>query len=147
MNPPTITRRFGIDAGHRVLHHGGKCANVHGHRYAVEVTVRGDTLDTLGRVVDFSVVKALVGQWMEDHLDHGFIHHPEDPLVPALEAEGSKVFPMPPDLGNPTAENLSTLVARKAQDLLRPHGLQVVAVRVWETPNCWADWTAPEVNP
>jgi 6-pyruvoyltetrahydropterin/6-carboxytetrahydropterin synthase len=141
MSPPTITRRMGIDAGHRVLHHESKCSNVHGHRYTIEVTVQADALDTLGRVVDFSVVKALVGEWLEDNLDHGFIHHSDDPLVPTLVADGSKVFAMPRDLGNPTAENLATLIARVSQKLLDSHGLEVAAVRVWETPNCWADWT------
>ena len=143
MTPPTITRKFGIDCGHRVLQHESKCAHVHGHRYTMEVTVRAAELDSLGRVVDFSVVKALVGTWLDDHLDHGFIHHPDDPLVPALVEDGSKVYSMPTDLGNPTAENLATLVARVSQELLEPHGLEVSAVRVWETPNCWADWTAP----
>lgn len=141
MIPVTITRKFGIDAGHRVLHHESKCANLHGHRYTVEVTAQASELDTLGRVIDFSVVKQLVGSWLDDHLDHGFIVHPADPIVNALIDDGSKVYFMPATLGNPTAENLAIHIAEVSQKLLAPHAITVVAVRVWETPNCFADWS------
>ena len=137
---PTITRRFQIDSGHRVLNHESKCANLHGHRYTIDLTVQGPQLDDLGRVIDFSVVKQLVGDWLDRNLDHGFLVHPEDPIIPALLEDGTKVFFMPVGLGNPTAENLATLIATVSQKLLSPYTITVVAVRVWETPNCWADW-------
>lgn len=138
--PPTCTRVLEMDAGHRVTQHESKCRNVHGHRYRFEVTVEADELDNAGRVIDFGAVKALVGTWIDADLDHGYIFHPLDPVGHSLRDTGHKTFQMPDDLGEPTAENLATLVARKAQDLLGGRGLRVVRVRCWETPNCWADW-------
>lgn len=138
----TATRRLGFDAGHRVTRHESKCRNVHGHRYEVEVTIRGD-LDPVGRVVDFGVVKAVIGSWIDRELDHGYIAHPDDWVPTVLQAEGLKVYRMPADLGEPTAENLAALIAAEGQRLLDEvgSGLTVFAVRVYETPNCWADWT------
>ena len=135
---PTCTRRFSIDAGHRVTQHESKCRNVHGHRYTIEVTCSAP-LDDMGRVIDFGLVKKLVGDWLDESLDHGYIHHADDVVGHALNEQGHKTYAMPRHLGEPTAENLSTLVAIKAQQLLGER-LQVSHVRVYETPNCWADW-------
>lgn len=142
------TRRIGIDAGHRVTRHESKCRNVHGHRYEVEITVETPDLDHAGRVVDFGVLKDLVGQWLLDHLDHGYLFAPWDEVGPLLEAQGMKVYRMPEGM-EPTAENIARHVLDVAQDLLRDHWavtlegqgpfLRVVQVRVWETPNCYAD--------
>lgn len=136
-----VTRRLGFDSAHRVTRHESKCRNVHGHRYEVEITVRGD-LDTSGRVVDFGVVKQVVGDWIYEALDHGYIAAPWDELAVGPERVGLKVYRMPEHLGEPTAENIAVLVAGEAQRLLDgvKAGLSVVAVRVYETPNCWADW-------
>jgi 6-pyruvoyltetrahydropterin/6-carboxytetrahydropterin synthase len=139
----TCTRKLEFDAGHRVTRHESKCAHVHGHRYVVEITCGADALDAAGRVVDFGAVKAAVKPWLDDNLDHGYVHHPDDTVAVYLRAAGHKCFAMPADLGEPTAENIAALVARAAQRLLPTGGgLTVQAVRVWETPNCRADWTA-----
>jgi len=133
---------MGIDAGHRVTRHESKCQNVHGHRYEVEVTVAGD-LDHAGRVVDFGVVKQLVGGWLDDALDHGYIAAPWDDMAQVIRSQGLKVYVMPDGM-EPTAENLAALVAERAQELLNgvQSGLKVTMVRVYETPNCWADWNS-----
>lgn len=138
----TATRRIEFDAGHRVTRHESKCRNVHGHRYRVEITVQADEVDGVGRVVDFGVVKEIVGSWVDDHLDHGYLAHPEDTVPDTLRAMGHKVFVMPERLGEPTAENIAALMGEVAAGLLSGvrSGLTVVHVRVYETPNCWADW-------
>ena len=138
----TCTRTFGIDVGHRVMRHESKCAHVHGHRYTIEVTCAADQLDSVGRVLDFGVVKTEVGAWLDDALDHGYAHHPDDPVGAYLRTQGQKCYAMPVVLGEPTAENLARLVGETAGQLLAVHGVRVTAVRVWETPNCWADWRA-----
>lgn len=141
-----VTKRLEIDAGHRLLRHEGKCRNLHGHRYAFEVSVEADGLDSVGRVVDFSVVKAKVGGWLDEHWDHGFLLQADDPLVPVLTGDAG----FGPDSKHfivdcpPTAENLSRLVYERAVELLEEHGVRVVAVRCYETPTCWADYQPPE---
>lgn len=139
---PVITRRFGIDCGHRVTQHESKCRHVHGHRYEFEVAVSADELDAVGRVIDFSVVKTLVGDWLDSTLDHGYIAHASDEVGIALAREGFKVYTMPA-MEEPTAENIATLVLRTAQELFDQyaHPIRVERVRCYETPNCWADAT------
>ena len=58
-----ITRRLEFDAGHRIPNHGSQCRHLHGHRYALEVTVGGPVVATPGAadegmVIDFSAVKS-----------------------------------------------------------------------------------------
>ncbi len=136
--PAQITRRLEFDAGHRLLRHESKCRNVHGHRYAVELTCEAEALDAVGRVIDFGVVKAVVGGWIDEHLDHGYIGEADDPILEAARKVGSKVhsvsFP-------PTAEHLARYLFDVASNLLGgSYKIRVVRVRLYETPNGWADF-------
>lgn len=136
-----------FDAGHRVLGHGGRCKHLHGHRYKIELVCTTLGLNELGMVVDFGVIKQVVGKWIDDKLDHNMILHPEDPLLNALSSKdglddvfgGLHPFIMPN--GNPTAENIAQMLFDQAVVLLRHNGedlLDVKRVVVWETPNCYA---------
>lgn len=140
----TCTRRIEWDAGHRVMRHESKCRNVHGHRYRADITVSASALDDVGRVVDFGVLKSAVGSWVDAAWDHGYMHHPDDPIAEVMSLEfGMKTFVMPLDAKEPTAENIALVLARAAQSILDTEtggGLRVERVRIWETPNCWADW-------
>jgi len=134
----TCTRRLEFDAAHRVLLHESKCANLHGHRYVVDVTCAAKALDQLGRVVDFGVIKSVLGAWVDRHLDHGTIVHEKDAALAQLcREQGWKLYTM---AENPTAENLATELFLKGGKLLAGHGVLVKSVRVYETPNCWADY-------
>lgn len=157
---PTITRRFEWDAAHRVLNHESKCKNLHGHRYSAEVTVSTPELDAIGRVVDFGVLKSIIGKWIDDHWDHNILLNSEDPLFAFRGSmtsmrhagifgaifgdkepfdfrgmnllEGSKGI-------NPTAEVIAECLFGVCRKLL-PKEISVVRIRVYETPNCWADF-------
>ena len=69
----SIQRRFQFCAGHRIPRHESKCRNLHGHNYVLWLEVSAPELDALGRVIDFGVIKELIGSWIETHWDHGFI--------------------------------------------------------------------------
>jgi len=139
----TCTRRLEWDAMHRVPRHESKCAAWHGHRYAAEITCTAPGLDDRGRIIDFGVIKGEVGAWIDRHWDHTAIvmDSDPDPALPAIAASnaaaGRPVYRLE---AAPTAENIVAELARIASELLAPHGVQVVAVRLWETPNCSADW-------
>lgn len=133
--PIQITRRLEIDAGHRLMRHESKCRNVHGHRYAFEVTVEGPGLDEVGRVIDFGVVKEKVGGWLNDTFDHGMIVEDGDPIIPWLANHDQKTVVL--DCA-PSIENLVRIVFEKCAELL-PEPLRIVHVRGYETPTCWAD--------
>lgn len=130
---------------HRIPRHESKCAAFHGHRYAAEITCLAESLDDRGRVVDFGVVKERVGRWIDTHWDHTAIlmEGDPDPAIAALAASnaahGRPVYWMDRP---PTAETIAAELGRVATELLADTGVTVVAVRVWETPNGSAEWTA-----
>lgn len=140
-----ITRKLEFDAGHRLVGHESKCANLHGHRYVAEITVEANKLDKVGRVIDFGVVKGIVGQWLDTEWDHGMLLHEDDTATIKLcEAHGWKHYVLDRE---PTAENLSEHLFSVASRLLLPQRVKVVRVRLYETPNCWADaYSAPKAN-
>lgn len=144
-----ITRKLEWDSGHRVLNHGGKCKHLHGHRYVAEVSVSsGENLDALGMVVDFSVLKTRIGGWVDENWDHNLILHPDDPCLalstnPAIFG-GKEPYVMPKvesGHANPTAENMAKVLFWVSVALLADQPLSVVAVRLYETPNCWSVYT------
>ncbi len=137
---PTCTRILEFDAGHRLMKHESKCFNIHGHRYKVEITARATELDRVGRVVDFGIIKAKVGTWIDQNIDHTIILNQDD--IEAIKAcsliNRKSVYIIPAE---PTAENLALHFLDVSNSMLRGHNpdLRVVHVRVWETPNCYAD--------
>jgi 6-pyruvoyltetrahydropterin/6-carboxytetrahydropterin synthase len=144
---PIIVQRLEFDAGHRLLKHEGKCRNVHGHRYVVEVEIQAPALDAVGRVLDFGQVKRLLGGWLDDNWDHGFIAEHGDPIIPFLIRNGQKhdVLPVAP-----TAENMVATLGEDFQNELNNtfpgSGLTLLSVQLWETPNCRAVWRAPAAH-
>lgn len=141
----TATRLLAWDAMHRIPRHESRCAAFHGHRYTAEVTCTADSLDDRGRVVDFGVIKARVGAFIDERWDHTalLMRGDPDPAVQALAtanaAVGRPVYWMEVP---PTAENIAAELGQVAAQLLADTGVRVVRVRVWETPNCWAEWQA-----
>lgn len=139
-----ITRKIEFDAGHRVLRHESKCKHLHGHRYVAELTVEPkQCLDSIGRVIDFGVLKSIVGQWVDDYWDHNTLLHPDDPLCDTLQPTEENELGRQPYImqyGNPTAENIARELFEIARKLLEQHAIIVVHVRVYETPNCWSDY-------
>ncbi len=139
----TCVRLLKCDAGHRVLGHEGKCAHPHGHEYRFEIEAAADGLDSIGRVIDFSVIKAKVGKWIDENWDHNFLVCMEDyrlknALEFVAESEGSKKpFVMPQ---NPTAENMAEYLLKiVCPRELANTGVTITRVRVWETQNCYAE--------
>ena len=151
MSEVYVARIFHADYAHRVLGHESRCKHLHGHRAAIEVTVKSQgKLDNLGRVIDFGVVKELIGKWIDDNWDHNILLHPDDPLLSIAGSEevikeviygGREPYLMCVDgvNVNPTAENMAKVLFRES-NLLLPSGIEVVRVRVWETPNCFAEY-------
>ena len=58
-----------FSSAHHLLNYKGKCENMHGHNWKVEVTARGNELDKSNILIDFKVLKKLVNEIM-DYLDH-----------------------------------------------------------------------------
>lgn len=142
----TITRRLEFDSGHRIPHHQGQCANLHGHRYAIELTLRGE-INTLsgttdeGMVVDFGQIKVLAKQYLVDLWDHAFLVYREDKLVVDFLASLPEHKTVILDCV-PTVENLTQIAYHILAPVIERHFTKQVIlerVRIYETPNCWAE--------
>ena len=141
-----ITTRLEFDAGHRIPSHKSQCKNLHGHRYAIEITLSGDiiTLENAsenGMVMDFSDVKTIAKSAVIDVWDHAFLVYQHDKeilnFLNSLPNHKTVVFPTVPTAENMAAEAFKIL-KNQYQDTYGNH-LKLEKVRLYETPNNWAD--------
>lgn len=136
----SCTRRIEFDAAHRVMQHESKCRHLHGHRYVIEAAFQADAgLDALGRVIDFGIIKQLLGSWVDEFWDHNTILHEADkPLGDVIASQTAQtVYYM---TCNPTAENMAAyLLDVVCPTLFTGTGVVCKAIRLHETPNCYAD--------
>lgn len=134
----TATRRLQFCAGHRVYRHETKCKHLHGHNYVAYFEAEAGALDALGRVIDFGVLKARLGDWIEREWDHGMILWEGDAeAIAAVSALGEqKLFLLPE---NPTAERMAEhLLTVVGPEVLAGTGVRLVKVELHETENCVA---------
>jgi 6-pyruvoyltetrahydropterin/6-carboxytetrahydropterin synthase len=141
-----ITTRLEFDAGHRIPDHKSQCRNLHGHRYALEITLSGDIINASntsenGMVMDFSDVKQIARESVVDVWDHAFLVFKEDKVVldflKSLPNHKTVIFPSVPTAENMAAEAFRIL-KNQYKDIYGNH-LTLVRVRLYETPNSWAD--------
>jgi len=113
-----------FSAGHALRGYKGKCENVHGHNYRVRVTIEGPQLDSIGLLVDFTHVKAVV-RGIIGGLDHQFINDLE-----------------PFRTVNPSAENLAKYFYDETSAKLKqlPAGAKISQVTIWETDTAFAQY-------
>jgi 6-pyruvoyltetrahydropterin/6-carboxytetrahydropterin synthase len=131
----SVTREIHFCYGHRLLNYPGKCRNLHGHNGIAVITLESDSLDDLGMVVDFSLLKASIGVWIDTNLDHRMLLHRDDPALAYLQGQGEPILVMDK---NPTAENIAQLIFEKT----RESGFPVTEVKLWETESCHATYRA-----
>lgn len=145
-----ITRRLEFDAGHRIPDHASQCRHLHGHRYVLEVTLSGEIIKADGQavngmVMDFADVKRIAKEKVVDLWDHAFLVYRGDTAIVNFLATlpGHKTVVI--DVV-PTAENLAEtafqILDAAYQDIYH-NQLRLERVRLYETPNCWADAERP----
>lgn len=125
-----------FDSAHFLSGYQGKCSNLHGHRWKIEVTVGMENLqeegNCRGMVLDFGDVKHALRE-LADSYDHALIYEEgslQRATVEALLAEGFHLIPVP---FRPTAEQFAKCFYEK----LIADGLPMRRVAVYETPeNC-----------
>ena len=141
-----ITRRLEFDAGHRIPDHKSQCRHLHGHRYVIEITLSGNVIQKSGdaangMVMDFSQVKDLAKTHLVDAWDHAFLAFVGDTAIVdflnGLPDHKTVILDRVP-----TAENLARIAFEQLDAVYRDtygNHLQLHQVRLYETPNCWAD--------
>ena len=156
----TATRYHDFSCGHRVAGHESKCAYLHGHNYRIHFTLAADKLDSVGRVLDFSVIKSKLCYWLEENWDHKFLAWREDGVISRLmcnntlglvDSAGTTAYSESLESikmidqsivfvpFNPTAENMAEyLLNTIGPEQLTGTGVQLIKVIVEETRKCSA---------
>ncbi|KJR47362.1 6-carboxytetrahydropterin synthase [Desulfosporosinus sp. I2] len=114
--------RAHFDAAHFIRNYEGDCANLHGHRWDVEVCIEGQSLDNLGMLIDFSLVKQSIRKYLQI-LDHSLLND-----FPAFGVQGV----------NPTAENIAQFLYREFKKDIVLIDKRLTWVKVYESPDTWA---------
>lgn len=131
----TVTKVFRFEACHHLPHYDGKCHNLHGHSYKLEVTVTGNiTSDPhspkQGMIVDFKDLKHMVNNFILNKYDHSNLND---------------FFP------NPTAEIMVESIGSQIMILLHDfyiesgNKLDLVSVKLWETEDSYAEFKSQRV--
>lgn len=134
-----ITKIFTFDSAHTLRYHDGKCRNLHGHTYKLEVTIEGvpQTVDgsnpQSGMILDFGTLKQIVKEEVLDELDHtdldGVVNYSTAELLAAW------IF-------GAIAERIAKDecgISQIDMFLPTPPPTRVYRVRLWETPTSYAE--------
>jgi 6-pyruvoyltetrahydropterin/6-carboxytetrahydropterin synthase len=116
-----IERNF--SSAHQLRGYRGKCENLHGHNYKIEIYARGRELDNIGLLVDFGELKTAADEIVQ-YLDHRNINE-----LPPFDVEL-----------NPSAENLARYVLERVAARVGDERVQVFKVRCFETPTSVATY-------
>ncbi|PKL60222.1 MAG: 6-carboxytetrahydropterin synthase [Methanomicrobiales archaeon HGW-Methanomicrobiales-4] len=127
-----LYKEVSFDASHRLLHYRGKCHNLHGHRWKVEIWITGMMDNETNILVDYNEIKEVVNRF-----DHQIILNESDPMVPRIE----EFHPVVHTPGDPTSELLALLIrdAIEAEYSSSGRNVRVDTIRVWESPTCYAE--------
>ena len=116
-----IERNF--SSAHQLRGYKGKCENLHGHNYKVEIYARGRELDHIGLLVDFGELKEAADEIVA-YLDHRNINE-----LPPFDEEL-----------NPSAENLARYILERVSSRVGDERVQIYKVRCFETPTSVATY-------
>ncbi|MDD6404946.1 MAG: 6-carboxytetrahydropterin synthase QueD [Clostridiales bacterium] len=129
-----LKTKASFDSAHFLKDYEGKCSNIHGHRWTVEIDVGAEALESdtqnRGMVVDFSNLKKDLKE-IADYFDHSLIMETgslKQATEDALLAENLRIVKV--DF-RPTAENF----AKYIYDEMTHRGYKVIEASVYETPN------------
>ena len=135
-----------FESGHRIPNHKSVCRKLHGHRYAIEVTIKGEIgkqsdESDFGMVIDFKDAKKLIKKVIVQEWDHAFIAYEKDleviSFLNTLDKHKTVILKRVPTAENMAVtalELLSSAFKKEFGELIRP-----TKVRLYETPNNWAD--------
>lgn len=135
-------KQFTFDMAHMLDGHDGKCQNLHGHTYILQVEVMGDLHQSgakKGMVMDFADLKTIVKHHILDKMDHAFIYDTtserESQVAELLNKLHSKTY------GIPTRTTAEEMTRHIFQVLKNDAQLPVSLIRLWETPSSYCEYT------
>lgn len=148
MNKIRITKQFGFETAHALHGYDGKCKNIHGHSYKLDVTVMGTPISDAsnpkyGMVIDFGDLKKIVKEEIVDVFDHATIFNqntPHSEIAEYLSKLGHHILSVD---YQPTTENMVIDFADKIKRRLPEH-LELYSIKLRETESSFAEWYASD---
>ena len=116
-----IERNF--SSAHQLRGYRGKCENLHGHNYKIEIYARGRELTNIGLLVDFVELKEAADD-LVTYLDHKNLNE----LEPFVTEQ------------NPSAENVARFILKRLAARIDDDRVQIYKVRCFETPTSVATY-------
>ena len=143
-----ITKQFSFETGHALYGYDGKCKNVHGHSYRLDVTVIGTPISDntnvkYGMVIDFGDLKKIVKDEIVDVFDHATVFNKNTPhveLAKELSDRGHNVLLVD---YQPTSEMMVIDFAEKIKKRL-PNNIKLHSLKLQETATSHAEWFASD---
>lgn len=143
-----ITKQFSFETGHALYGYDGKCKNVHGHSYRLDVTVIGKPISDnsnvkFGMVIDFGDLKKIVKEEVVDVFDHATVFNKNTPhveLAKELESRDHNVLLVD---YQPTSEMMVIDFAEKIKKRL-PKNIELFSLKLQETSTSFAEWFASD---
>ena len=123
MHEVSVTMSF--SAAHNLRGYQGKCEELHGHNWKVEVVLRSRVLNDIGMVEDFTLIK----ERLKDVLslfDHKYLN-----VLPYFKKM------------NPTSENIAKIIYTKMKERLKSASLKMGHIVIWETETSCARYSEP----
>ncbi len=114
-----LTKRFSFDAAHKLTQHRGKCKNLHGHTYFLEVTICGTVNHKSGMVMDFGDIKEIVENSILKKLDHRYIN------------DVIKIS---------TAENIISWIWDELSEKFQECNIGLYELKLWENPSSFVTY-------
>ncbi|MBC7189751.1 6-carboxytetrahydropterin synthase QueD [Candidatus Aerophobetes bacterium] len=111
-----VAREFEFDAAHKLVNYKGKCENIHGHRWKIQVVIEAPVGED-GIAFDFVKLKQIVEERVISRLDHTYLND---------------IF------SQPSTENIALWIWDKLKDL------PLYEVKVWESPTSWVIYKGRE---
>jgi 6-pyruvoyltetrahydropterin/6-carboxytetrahydropterin synthase len=109
-----------FDAAHYLAGYNGKCANLHGHRWDVELVVEGKVLGADNMLVDFSAIKKELNAYLDRQFDHKCLNEVLGESNPTAEWIAQKIY-----------ERMAPIVECFSEQKIR-----LCRVTIWESPDC-----------
>ena len=142
-----ITKEFKFEMAHALMGYDGPCRNIHGHSYALKVTVAGrpvtdETNPKLGIVMDFGDLKKIVREAIVDEFDHALVlnNKMQGVLIDELKENFERIIMVD---YQPTSELMIIDFAERIQKLL-PQNVELKYLLLRETVTSYAEWFAEE---
>lgn len=138
-----LTKEFRLEMAHALWNYKGKCKNIHGHSYKLQVTVIGEinnspTSNDYGMVIDFRKINKLIEKNLVEKYDHSLI------LNKKYKSKGSVISKQMLEKCyfvdfQPTCENLILFFVDIIKKIL-PKGITLYSVKLWETATSMSEW-------